>query len=205
MAKGKSGGNQATATRNDEAARQARVRDGTTRVNGIFDQQFTPSFFDAQSKAYQDYATPQITDQRDTASKDMLFSLARSGKLESSTRADLSGELEKRTALQTQKVKDDALGYATKARTGVEDARSNLISTLNATGDSQGAVTSALARASALSQPETFSPISNLFSDFTQGLGTQAAAERAYAYGGAKPTYSTGLFGPKNSAVAVRN
>jgi hypothetical protein len=75
---------------------------------------------------------------------------------------------------------------------------------LNATGDAQGAATSAVARSAALSQPAAYSPLSNLFADFTGALGTQAAAERAYAYGGGpRPTVSTGLFAPRKGAVAL--
>ena len=51
--------------------------------------------------------------------------------------------------------------------------------------------------------PRTCTEVS--FADFTAGLGTQAALERANYYsGGQTPVrYSTGLFAPKN-AVAVK-
>jgi hypothetical protein len=200
----KSGGNEAEAARRDEAARQARVRDGTKRIGDIFDSNFSPEYFDRQASSYIDYARPQLGEQRDDATKELTFSLARGGKLESSTRADLGAELEKRFALEDQKIRDDALTYKKNAMTGVEDARSGLVATLNATGDAEGAANSAIARATALSQPTAFSPIANVFADFTSGLGTQAAAERAYSYGGPKPTYNTGLFGTPSGAVAVK-
>lgn len=203
----KGSGNEAALARADEQARQKRVRTGTTRVNSIFNKQFGDSFFDAQQQNYVDYAMPQVDEQKAAADKELLFAMDRAGQTEGSARADLAGELQKRFDLQSQKVRDDALAYSTQARTNVEGARSELISMLNATGDAQGAASSALARASALSQPTAYSPIGNLFADFTSALGTQAAAERARYYGGAGSTgaarYDTGLFGPRSGSVSV--
>lgn len=199
----KGGGNEAALARAEEQQRQQRIREGTTRVNSIFDGQFDDGYFDQQRQRYIDYAMPQLDDQRGKASKELLFAMDRSGQTEGSTRADLAGELQKRYDLQGQKVRDDALAYGTNARTQVEGARSDLIAMLNATGDAEGASSSAIARAAALSQPAAYSPIGNLFADFTGALGTQAAAERAFAYGGPRPTYNTGLFAPRSGAVTV--
>ena len=202
---GKSGGGEAAAARADEQARQERIRKGTKRVNSIFDTQFNDGYFDQQRDAYVNYATPQLDDQRGEANKELIFAMDRGGQLDGSARASLAGELQKKYDLQRQKIQDDALNFRTSAMTNVEDARSNLIATLNATGDAQGAANSALSRAAALSQPAAYNPISNLFADFTGTLGTQAAAERAYSYGGPAPTYNTGWFGPKAGSVTVKN
>ena len=199
----KSGGNEAALARKDEQERQARIRAGTERVNTIFDGQFNDSFFDGQAKRYTDYAMPQVDEQHGKANKELTFALSRSGQLEGSTRADLSGELQKRYELQSQKVRDDALAFGTNARNNVEGARTDLVGMLNATGDAEGAARSAISRSAALSQPAAYSPITNLFADFTAGLGTQAAAERAFAYGGPRPTYNTGLFAPRAGAVTT--
>lgn len=164
---------------------------------------FDDNFFKGQSDRYMDYAMPQVDEQRGKANRELTFALSRSGQLEGSTRADLSGELQKRYELQSQKVKDDALAFGTQSRNNVEGARSDLIGMLNATGDAEGAAKSAISRAAALSQPAAYSPLTNMFADFTGALGTQAAAERAFAYGGPRPTYSTGLFAPKGGAVSV--
>lgn len=194
---------EAGAARADEQARQERIRSGTADVNSIFDSQFGDNFFNSQRQRYVDYAMPQVNDQRDKAAKELTFSLDRAGQLEGSTRADLAGELQKRYDLQSQKVRDDALSMTSQTRNSVEGARGDLVSTLNATGDAQGAVSSALARSSALSQPAAYSPLANLFADFTGALGTQAAAERSYAMGGQKPLFNTGLFAPRGGSVAV--
>lgn len=176
-------------------------------VDGIFagsksNTGFDDNFFAGRRQAYMDYATPQLEDQYGNAQKQLIFSLDRGGNLDSTARADKMSELQKLYDIQKQQVADKALSSETQARNSVEDARSNLISMLNVTGDAEGAASSALARSEALSAPAEYSPLSQLFVDFTNGLGTQAAQERAFNAGGPAPRYNTGLFG-KAGRVSV--
>lgn len=189
-----------------EQARQGAIRAGTQRVNNIFDGQFNDQFFDGRRQAFIDYARPQVEDQFGDAQEQLTFALARGGNLNSSTRADKSADLQKRFDIANQEIADKGLSHANEARNSVEGARSDLISMLNATGDAEGAANSAISRASTLSQPTGFSPVSQLFGDFTAGLGQQAALERAAAFSGGQvqPRYNTGLFGPNRNAVSVR-
>lgn len=191
----------AAQARADEEARQGRIRTGTKSIADQFDTQFTPQYFDKQRDNYLAYASPQLGDQFADASKELTYALARSGTLNSSSRASLSAELDKRKGLLEQQVKDQANSYRTDAMNNVEGARTNLVQTLNATGDADAAASSAVARAQALSQAPSYSPLTQLFADFTSGLGTQAAAEKAYSVGGPKPTYSTGLFGTPSGSI----
>lgn len=198
---GNSGAREAAQARADEAARQQRIREGTQRIGTIFDGQFNDQFFDRRRQAFVDYATPQLQDQYGDAQKQLTFALARGGNLNSSVRGEKAADLQKRFDLSQQEILDKGLSQATEARNAVEGARSDLIGMLNATGDAEGAANSAISRASALSQPAAFSPISGLFSDFTAGLGQQAALERAamFSGGAVQPRYNTGLFTPRNA------
>lgn len=200
---GTNSGSEVQAVRDEEAARQAKVREGTSRIGSMFDTQFNPAYFDKQRSNYVDYAQPQLDAQTKDAQKQLTFSLDRRGALDSSSRASLTAELEKKRALAEADIKGKAEDYRSNAMANVEGARSGLVQTLNATGDVEGAVNSANARAQVLSAVPGYSPLVALFSDFTSGLGQQAAAERAYSYGaGPKPKFSTGLFGvPKGSVV----
>jgi hypothetical protein len=202
---GKKGGGEAAQARADEQARQEKIRKGTAQIGDIFDKNFNDDFFTKRRQSYLDFASPQLEDQYGKAQRELTYSLARSGNLDSSARADLEGQLKKLYDTNKQQIADQALGYEKDARTGVEDARSGLVTTLNATGDVDSAVNSANARAAALSKPATYSPLAQLFADFTAGLGTQAAQERAaYMSGGAyQPRYNTGLFGTPTNAVKV--
>lgn len=202
---GKSGSAQAKEAkraRAEEEARQQRIRQGTTDINSTFGQ-FDDTFYRGIRDSYTDYAMPQLTEQRDKAAKDLTFSLARSGQLDGSVRAQKSGELQKLFDLNEQQVRDQALAQENQSRTAVESARSDLIGTLNATGDNQQAVNSALSRATILTQPQAYSPLGQLFTDFTAELGNQAARERAAAASGGRyqPTFNTGLFGGQGQVV----
>ena len=202
---GGGGDKEAERARKEEQARQQEIRQGTRRVNNIFDNQFDKPFFREQRRNFIDYANPQLENQYGDAQKELTFSLARGGNLDSSTRGEQVSELQKLYDLNKQKVADDARAYATTARQNVEDARSGLITTLQATGDAQGAANQAISRAGVLSQPPSYNPLTDLFAQFTSGLGTQAALEKANAYsGGQVPVrYNTGLFSPSKS-VSVK-
>lgn len=168
--------------------------------------QFNDAFFDKQKQNYLDYAMPQLADQNTAATKDLTFSLDRSGLLNSSVRSQKTSDLAKLYDTNKQKVESDALGYENTARTNVEDARANLISELNSTGDATGTTNAAIARAGALAQPSSYSTLGNLFTDFTNTLNTQAAQEKAAAAsnGSYSIPYNTGLFG-NTGKVSVRN
>lgn len=170
---------------------QGKLYSGTTKSGGFNDE-----FYNGRQQAYLDYANPQLQDQYSNAQKQLTYALARSGNLDSSARGEKSGELQKLYDLNAQKVADDALNYKTQAKTSVEDARASLISQLNATGDAEGAASAALARSQALSASPSYSPLSQVFQQFTYGLGQQAAAERAQSMSGGSYTapYNTGLF-----------
>lgn len=164
--------------------------------------QFGDEFYSGRKNAYLDYATPQLNDQYSEAQKQLAFSLDRSGLLDSSVRAQKEADLRRLYDQNRQQVADQGLNYETTARSNVEDARSNLIAMLNSTGDVEGAVNAANARAKALSASDTYSPLANLFSSFTGTLGQQAALEKSaalansYSSGG-----TTGLFGTNKKSV----
>lgn len=189
--------------RADELARQQRITEGTSKIAQLFDAQFNPAFFDKQATAFKNYALPQLGQQHADAGKQLTFSLDRRGALDSSSRTTLGAELEKKRALAEADIKAKAGDYRTGAMANVEGARSDLLNTLRATGDAQGAIQSANARATILSQVPAYNPLTAMFADFTSALGQQAAAEKAFSYGaGPRPTYSTGLFGTPRGAVA---
>jgi len=202
----KNGGNEAAMARADEQARQARIRQGTIDVNKTFDTQFNDNFYTNRKQSFLDYATPQVEDQYGDAQRELTFALDRAGLLDSSVRGSKAADLQKKYDLTKQQVGDQALSYENQTKASVEDARANLIAMLNATGDAQGAANSAITRASALTQPAAFSPLSNLFADFTSTLGAQAALEKANYYSGGQTgsRYNTGLFAPSKNSVVNR-
>lgn len=198
LCKGGDGG--AGQARADEQARQEKIRSGTEQINSLFDGQFNDDFYGARKQSYLDYAMPQLKDQYDDATKQLIFSLDRAGLTDSSMRAEKLSELQKLYDTNTRAVADTGLNYENNARNNVESARSGLISQLNSTADVAGAINSANSRAAALSASDSYSPLGQLFATFTSALGSKMAADRTAALTGGS-TGSTNLFGTNNSAV----
>jgi len=200
---GKGGSRGADAQRAEEAARQARIRQGTEAIDKTFGQ-FGDSFYDQRRDAALNYFNPQFDQQYGDAKKALAYSLDSKGTTNSSIRAEKEAELQRAYDQNRRDVADKALSYSSQARGKVEEARGDLVRTLNASGDADAAANNAVSRAQMLSQPDSYSPLGQLFSTFVAGLGPQAQLERAgalsnNAYGG---RYNTGLFGP-SKAVKV--
>lgn len=202
---GKSGGDGgASAARQNEMQRQTYVRDGTNAINQMFDTQFNDDFYKGRSKAYLDYAKPQVDDQYADARKQLTFALDRSGMLDSTGRTQKEAELTKQYDNANRNVSDKALNYENTARSSVEGSRADLISMLSSTGDQRGAINAATGRAATLTAPDAYDPVGQLFGSFTSGLNTQAGLEKnaALSNGSISPRYNTGLF--TNSAGSVK-
>lgn len=204
---GKGGGADKAAkkARREEADRQARIRDGTARIDNTFGQ-FDDGFYDGRRDAYVEFATPQLERQREDAAKQLAFFLSRSGQTGSTTAAAKEADLAEIYGLRRQEIADQGLNFANQTRSDVEGARADLIRTLTSTADANAAASQAANRAALLSQPQPYSPVGQLFGDFLSGLGVQAAQERAEAASGGqyRAKYNTGLFAPRQNAVTVQ-
>lgn len=191
-------------SRKREEERQRRIKKGTKRVNNIFGQ-FDDDFYDDRHQSYLDFARPQVDREFGDASEQLTYALARNGTMNSSVAGDERSDLQTQYDINLQDITDKAREFETNARNSVEQARSGLITTLNATGDATGAANSALNRAESLSQTPAYSPIGQLFTDFSSGLSQQAALERAEAASGRDyARYNTRLFGAPAGAVENR-
>lgn len=202
----KAASREAKRARQEEEARQGRVREGTANINRTFDSQFGDSYFSGIGDAYMDFANPQLTQQHQDANKQLVFDLARGGNLDSSTRATKGARLQETYDLGQQQLADQALAETNNSRNAVEDARAALISQVNATGDATGATNAARARAAALSRPAgSFSTLGDMFSQFTGTLGQRYAQERAYAASGgaSQAGYTPIAYGPRSGSVRV--
>lgn len=206
MSNGGSGGG-AAEQRRAENQRQDNIRAGTADINQRFDSQFTDDYFTGRRKAYLDYATPQLEDQYADTRKQLTYFLDRNGTLDSSSRTTKEAELQKDYDVNKRAVNDQGLAYENDARTKVADARTNLIGMLTSTGDNTASTNAAIGRSSALTQPEAYSPIGNMFANFTGALGHQVGLERADAYAGTgvgQPRVGRyNMFGPGKDSVKV--
>lgn len=199
--------NEAQERRNTENQRQAGITGATNAVNSSFDSMFTPDFFSKRQNDYIGYYKPQIDDQFADAKEDLTYWLADKGLLDSSVRGDKTADLQKLYDTGLRQINTGALDSANKTKAAVAAARASLIDDARENADPGYAGTAASSRVSALSAPETYSPLADMFGTFTSALGQQAALEKAAAVSGGafKPAFNTGLFAPSSSAVQVLN
>lgn len=160
-----------------EQQRQSRIRQGVSAIDNQF-AGFDDNFFDGRSKAYLDFAAPQINQQYGDANRGLVYALARQGLGQSSEGTRRFGNLLQDQQLAQQGMVDKSLQVATDARKSIEDTRSGLMSDLYATADPAAAAKNATSRAAYLSTPQGFSPIGQLFANALDGLNTYQSARQ---------------------------
>lgn len=163
-------GDIARSQREDEVARQNRIKAGMSRIDQIF-KGFDDAYYKKQGDAYSAYATPQLDRSYRDAKDNMIYALDRSGILQSSAAIKKNTDLTNEFDQNRLDIANKAQTVSNDARANVENVRGNLVNQLNATGDDTAAANAAIRQATALNQPQTnFSPLSQLFYNFTQGL-----------------------------------
>ena len=188
--------------RADEVARQARIKAGMSKIDKIFSQ-FGDPYYQKQAQAYSDYATPQLDRSYKLAKDNMIYALDRSGILSSSAAIDKNKELTNEFDQSRLDIANKAQDTANQARQNIESVRGNIVNQLNATGDDAAAANTAIRQAQAMNQPQTaFSPLSNLFANFTAGLSAIGSNARN-DYGGFFGGRGGGLFSSSGGSAKV--
>lgn len=190
--------------RADELAFNKRVKEGTEKVNKAFER-FDDSFFSGVQDSYRDFARPQLDEQLSTARNDLRYHLARNGLSDSTAWNKGVADLSTQFSRGMQDIASRGSEVAARQRAGLEDARSDLLRGLQASGDADLAIKQANARASIIAQPETFSPLTEIIKAGSAQLGNQLAAEKAAMdYGGRQPTFWTGAYGARPGSTVTR-
>lgn len=184
--------------RQREIERQEAIASGTKRVNSIFDTQFSPAFFQQRFQSALDFWLPQLQDQYTDAQRALTLALSRSGNLNSSVRAERFADLQQKFELQRQGIVDRARTGLNDEKSGIERARSSLISQLSSTADASGAAQQATNQARLLSEPPAYDPLEQVFQDVTAGLATAADVERRR-----RETIGATTFGPSRLSSAI--
>lgn len=205
MGGGDSGSAAASQAAAQQAQQEAQIAAGTSAIDNTFNSTFTPDYYSGIQKDYLNYETPQLDDQYSTAKNALTMQLADQGNLNSSAGAYQYGQLSNRYNSALTTLNDNALSTADNLQSSVAAARQNLYNSLNQSGSAGAATTGAVDQAAALSQPQTFSPLGQLFGDVLQAGQSQANLERGAAAGyGGSPLYTTGLF-TNPASVSVTN
>ena len=157
--------------RQEEEARQERIRTGTEQIDNTFSG-FNGGFFDNYRSTIMDFYQPQLDQRFESAQDDLTFALARAGTLNSSAAADRQAELTSAYDASVADLLADAEGQTNQLRQRVSGEKSNLISLLNATGDADRASNDALARSQILfeAQPD-YNILPDIFGGIASGIG----------------------------------
>lgn len=162
----------------DEMIRNGQLFTGVENTGGGFNQ----AYYDKIRQGYVDYAMPQLQNSFSRAKDSMVYALDRSGLLGSSASIDKNAELSREYDQNSIDIQNKGFDIANNARRNVEDARSAIVSQLNATGDNQAAANAAMRQAQAANQPQGYSPLGQLFVNFTNtlaGIGSNARNDYA--------------------------
>jgi hypothetical protein len=170
--------NSAELARQQEDARQTRIKDGSAKIDQAFKGFDTP-YYEGVGKAYTDYYTPQLDRQYQTARDKVTYNLADSGGLDSTAAGKKFGDLTADYGIQKQQIADKAIGASQDLRGNVERNRSELVQQLETGSGVESTGATAVARANSLSAPEQFSPLGDLFGQYTGNVVASRALQGA--------------------------
>ena len=173
---------QADQTKADADARAASIATGKQSIDDAFSG-FDDNFFNGVSKAYTDYAQPQLDDQYDQAKKNITYALARNGTINSSIAGDEFGTLAKQYATNQTGIQATGDNYANSERQSLAADKNDVTNQLVSSGDASGASTAALSSAKVLAQPPSFSPLGTLFTNVSAVAAQNKLASDANGVG----------------------
>ena len=157
--------NSARLAREAEEKRQGKITEGTNSINSAF-AGFDDDFFSGIEQDANNFFNPQIDRQFDKTREGLIKNLARQGNLNASTGATQLGDLDRAGQEQRVTFSDRARGIASGVRGDVESNRAQLLAQLTASANPAAAAATSAAAARQLSEPQQFSAIGDLFSQF---------------------------------------
>ncbi len=138
---------------------------------------FDDNYYSGIRKAFTDFYLPRVDEQYDKANRGLTYKFANTGNLNSSAGANNIANLFRDYNRERASIGDRALGAEKDLRSNVEQNRSELISQLQATADPEAAAISSTARAKALATPAPYSPLGDLFQQYTGALANSVALQ----------------------------
>lgn len=189
--------NSAALAQQREAARQADIREGRTKIDDAFSR-FDDPFFDNIRTSHEDFLFPQIDQQYADATRRLKLKLAGAGTLNSGAGAQNLGRLTENFNLQRTGIANQAFDASNRHRQLVENERSDLYNLNTSSADPAAIAVQAASRAGPLLTPPSASPISNVFADFINNLSFGLQARNKDFSG-----LTSGLFKPDKSAQRI--
>ncbi len=183
--------NAAEEARRAEEARQGRISQGMTQIEGAFSG-FNEPYYQHKADAYNAFYQPQVNQQFNDTKDALSLQLSRNGIGASSAAANGYRKLGEDFAKQQADIQSKAQAYQNSARSDVQGLRNTVVQQLNSTSDSALAAQAANNAAFVQSnKPDTYDPITSLFADYAGKFKQdQSASQLAQALG---QSYNTPL------------
>lgn len=189
--------NSAEIARQEEEARQARIKQGQSAIDTEF-AQFDDPFFTNYQNNYTGYYIPQVEDQYQKAREKLTLKLAGSGNLNAGAGADALGDLRSQYELRRGDITNQALDAVNQRKNEIEGIRSDLYNQNRASADPAAAATLAASRSGGLVTPPAYTPIGDLFGNLLQNYAINVAAGSRND----KTNLPSSLFNPGTSGSA---
>lgn len=162
-----------------EEERQGRIKSGMTKIEQAFGNM--QPMLDDRAQTQRDYYLPQLDRQFADAKDDITFALSRAGLGTSSVAGEKQADLSEKFALKRGEIESDIAADISNTKNRINQSKSQLESTLRATGDDTAAQNNALASAVNFRQEiPTMSELGDIFYGLASGIG---AAKSGYDTG----------------------
>lgn len=192
--------NSAEIARAEEAARQEKIKQGTSAIDSAFTG-FNDDFYNNYQTQYSDYYNPQLNDQYGDATKKLTLQLARTGNLTGSTGAEQLAKLQQYYDTQKTAMTNQAITAANTLRGNVDTKKSQLYQDNRASADPGNASSAAAAAAQYLQPSAPTTPLADMFTDFLNNYGNISALSNAQKLAGQSAGVGTYGSGGKSSYV----
>lgn len=162
--------------------------------SGVAPGQFGDDYFSGMEKDYLDYYMPQFDRQAKDADRSLRIGLAKTGNIGSTYGAgkiaDLAGDKES----QRRRIVEESMKYSSGQRKSLEDTRGNLLGQLEAGAGVENVAGQAAAQARSMTAPPAFSPLADLFKNYTAAVANASVARGDPNYPGAEDQRRSLLF-----------
>lgn len=185
--------------RQAEIRRQENIAAGQNEIAGAFGQ-FDDNFYNQRMQSYMDYAMPQLDKQYEDQVRQLSASLARSGNLNSSLRAERMAQLQEEYERGKLTLAEQGRGYVDQARAATDAARARLMESNASLADPGTIRASAAAEASRLSINPQYANLGTLLSNLSTDVGSTGRSVSQSA--GGVQQYNTGLTGSAGRLVS---
>ena len=164
--------------RDEELARQERIKTGTAVIQHNFANTFNDAYYKHLNALVYQAIQPDVDTQYNDSVRQLQAALTRNGLLGSTARGEMEARLDKQKTGAYMKVDDAVRGQLNQRKVDVANAQMSTIGQLQASGDPMSAAAQGAMLAAANTAAPRWSPLGQVFTDATAGLATQADLER---------------------------